>query len=325
MADQKSAKPTTDSSTPSTTNPSIPIEKASVSHALSSLEDSDKSTSIDPQSEHQLGDISSMIEQADEDAGDFALLDEAIAELESDKSVIDPNIPTLSDIVEPSSHIATATDEAYTEAELGVVPTLNHVATEVATPESAQISEPSAINSTPASQAETLDTVVDSAQMSASTSKSRTEQNAANATLEFNHTDKPPEEEMFTASELILAEEEDPLSTYSRPVPAAEHYVNLDAENTAGLSISIPYSLHNQLSKKIDNLVIEATTSMTNELHHQLTLRLNGLVAKSVESVLPKLIDQMVTSLRDEVNGQVKHELPSIINEVLGKTNIPKD
>ncbi len=324
MADQKSAKPTTDSSTPSTTNPSIPIEKASISHALGSLEDSDKSTSIDPQSEHQLGDISSMIEQADEDAGDFALLDEAIAELESDESVTDPNIPTLSDIVEPGSHIATAIDDAYTEAELGVVPTLNHVATEVATPESAH-SEPSAINSTPASQAETLETVVDSAQMSASTIEPRTEQNAANATLEFNHTDKPPEEEMFTASELILAEEEDPLSTYSRPVPATEHHVNLGAENTAGLSISIPYSLHNQLSKKIDNLVIEATTSMTNELHHQLTLRLNGLVAKSVESVLPKLIDQMVTSLRDEVNGQVKHELPSIINEVLGKTNIPKD
>jgi len=90
------------------------------------------------------------------------------------------------------------------------------------------------------------------------------------------------------------------------------------------LNLNIPFELHSQLSQKIDELVIEATSSITEELHAQLTSRLDLLLGSAVETVLPKLVNQMATELRSEVNNQVKQQLPTIINEVLNKTRLHK-
>jgi len=90
------------------------------------------------------------------------------------------------------------------------------------------------------------------------------------------------------------------------------------------LNLSIPFELHSQLSSKIDELVIEATSSITEELHAQLTARLDILLGNAVETVLPKLVNQMAIELRTEVNGRVKQQLPTIINDVLNKTRLQK-
>jgi len=118
------------------------------------------------------------------------------------------------------------------------------------------------------------------------------------------------------ASELSLDE----------PSTHAEHSVAIASENgqEANFSLNIPFELHSQLSQKIDSLVIEATTSLTNELHIQLANRMEILLNNSVESVLPRLIDQMAIELRNEVKNQVKNQLPNIINDVLGKTRLHK-
>lgn len=87
-------------------------------------------------------------------------------------------------------------------------------------------------------------------------------------------------------------------------------------------SMSIPFELHSQLSKKIDDLVLDATMSLTTELQAQLSLQLESLLSNAVESVLPKLIDQMANELRAEVKGRVKVQLPIIVNEVLSKTRL---
>ncbi len=87
-------------------------------------------------------------------------------------------------------------------------------------------------------------------------------------------------------------------------------------------SMSIPFELHSQLSKKIDDLVLDATLSLTTELETQLSLQLESLLSNAVEAVLPKLIDQMANELRAEVKGRVQQQLPIIVNEVLGKTRL---
>ncbi len=122
-------------------------------------------------------------------------------------------------------------------------------------------------------------------------------------------------------SELLASELElDESSTH------AEHSVAITSEigEKANFSLNIPFELHNQLSQKIDGLVIEATTSLTNELHIQLADRMETLLNNSVEFVLPRLIDQMASELRNEVKNQVKTQLPNIINDVLGKTRLHK-
>lgn len=112
----------------------------------------------------------------------------------------------------------------------------------------------------------------------------------------------------------------EPKSDMSR---AVEHRVSVG--NNTSLSISIPYELHAQLSKKIDGLVIEAATSITNELHVQLSNRMEGLLNQAVESVLPNLMDQMATGLRNEVKEKVRAQLPNIINDVLSKTRLTEE
>lgn len=105
----------------------------------------------------------------------------------------------------------------------------------------------------------------------------------------------------------------------SRPTHA-EHKVSVG--RSSGFSLNIPFELHSQLSKKIDELVIDATTSLTNELNDQLSDKLEDLLQKSVEAVLPSLANQMINGLRSEIKQRVNEQLPLIINDVLGKTSL---
>ncbi|MDH3327031.1 MAG: hypothetical protein OEM38_09985 [Gammaproteobacteria bacterium] len=114
----------------------------------------------------------------------------------------------------------------------------------------------------------------------------------------------------------------------SSPVTQASHRVDISGqnqgENINNFNLSIPFELHSQLSQKIDELVIEATSSITEELHSQLTSRLDDLLSNAVESVLPRLVNQMAEELRADVNGRIKQHLPNIINDVLNKTRLNK-
>ena len=109
-------------------------------------------------------------------------------------------------------------------------------------------------------------------------------------------------------------------STYSPPT--SEYIPQTKESADMSKSMSIPFELHAQLSKKIDALVLDATMSLTSELESQLSAQLESLLGNAVESVLPKLIDQMAVELRNEVKGRVKHQLPIIVNDVLGKTRL---
>jgi len=109
-----------------------------------------------------------------------------------------------------------------------------------------------------------------------------------------------------------LIPQEEPTQAYQSPPPSAETPMNM----------SIPYELHSQLSKKIDELVLDATMSLTNELEQQLSLKLESLLGSAVESVLPRLVDQMANELRSEVKGRVRQQLPIIVNDVLSKTRL---
>ena len=108
--------------------------------------------------------------------------------------------------------------------------------------------------------------------------------------------------------------------------PAGELLPQSHESNTqnseAPMNMSIPFELHSQLSKKIDELVLDATMSLTNELEGQLSVQLESLLGNAVESVLPKLVDQMANELRAEVKGRIKQQLPIIVNDVLGKTRL---
>jgi len=113
-------------------------------------------------------------------------------------------------------------------------------------------------------------------------------------------------------------------------VTEASHSVGIMSQNQAGnenpnkLNLSIPFELHAQLSNKIDELVIQATSSITEELHLQLSSKLENLLENAVESVLPKLVNQMASELRTDINSRVKQQLPNIINDVLNKTRLQK-
>ena len=112
----------------------------------------------------------------------------------------------------------------------------------------------------------------------------------------------------------------------SSSMTETSHSVGIGDQNQGQnhFKLNIPFELHSQLSQKIDELVIEATSSITDELHAQLTSRLDNLLGHAVETVLPKLVNQMATELRSEVNSRVKQQLPNIINEVLNKTRLQK-
>ena len=97
-----------------------------------------------------------------------------------------------------------------------------------------------------------------------------------------------------------------------------------EKQDQNNLNLSIPFELHSQLSHKIDELVVQATSSITEELHSQLSSQLDNLLSNAVESVLPKLVNQMANELRTDVNGRIKQQLPNIINDVLNKTRLNK-
>ena len=98
------------------------------------------------------------------------------------------------------------------------------------------------------------------------------------------------------------------------------HQVSM-GKNTS-FSMDIPFELHAQLSRKINDLVIDATTSLTNELNEQLYSKLSELLEKSVEAILPTLANQLVSNMRGEIKQRITEQLPSIINDVLGKTTL---
>ena len=139
------------------------------------------------------------------------------------------------------------------------------------------------------------------------------------AASEIPELDDTPTADAFAHSELVTPEALDIATTAIEPGSEPLHM-----QGKAGFNLNIPFELHTQLSQKIDNLVIEATTSLTNELHIQLANRMETLLNNSVESVLPKLIEQMAGELRREVKQQVKNQLPHIINDVLGRTRLQK-
>lgn len=120
-------------------------------------------------------------------------------------------------------------------------------------------------------------------------------------------------------SSVVSTFAEEDKAPLSKPTHA-EHKVSVGQGSE--IAFNVPFELHTQLSKKIDELVIDATTSLTNELQNHLSDRLEILLAQSVETVLPSLVDQMVNGLRGEVKQRVKEQLPVIINEVLGKTSL---
>lgn len=109
--------------------------------------------------------------------------------------------------------------------------------------------------------------------------------------------------------------------TQVAPPPAPRHVATI-GNQASSFSLNIPSELHAQLSKKIDQLVVEAATSITNELQVQLSERVEHLLQQAIENALPVLIENMVLSLRSEVRGHIREQLPIIVNDVLAKTRL---
>lgn len=141
-----------------------------------------------------------------------------------------------------------------------------------------------------------------------------------------------PEPELDTNIEPIFMEmpeiDTDDLAPFPAPATPpsapreATHTVAFAGNEASAFSLNIPFELHAQLSRKIDQLVVEAATSITNELQTQLSERVELLLQQAVETALPALIDNMVQSLRSEVRGRIRQQLPLIVNDVLGKTRL---
>ncbi|MDX1810796.1 MAG: hypothetical protein R3240_02535 [Gammaproteobacteria bacterium] len=139
-----------------------------------------------------------------------------------------------------------------------------------------------------------------------------TEDSLSGITTEFAN-----ELDSVALSTVLSNFEEDNASQAATTTP---HRVSVGGDN--GFTLNIPFELHSQLSKKIDELVIDATTSLTNELNAHLSSRLEKVLSNAVESVLPALANQLVNELRSEINTRVNEQLPMIINDVLGKTSL---
>lgn len=140
------------------------------------------------------------------------------------------------------------------------------------------------------------------------------------------NTTTPATETTISNMESEISEFNPDIDLNSTVMTEASHSVGITGQNQDQnhFKLNIPFELHSQLSQKIDELVIEATSSITDELHTQLTSRLDNLLGHAVETVLPKLVNQMASELRSEVNSRVKQQLPNIINEVLNKTRLQK-
>ncbi len=127
--------------------------------------------------------------------------------------------------------------------------------------------------------------------------------------------------DLSALSEIALTDQDQIITELAPDLPENEVASEV-VSSPKSPSMSIPFELHSQLSKKIDDLVLDATLSLTSELQTQLSVQLESLLSNAVEAVLPKLVDQMANELRAEVKGRVQQQLPIIVSEVLGKTRL---
>jgi len=135
-----------------------------------------------------------------------------------------------------------------------------------------------------------------------------------------------PPTPMPTALAAPLSNIDAPIMTVTQAAPpAAPRQVATMGNQASSFSLNIPSELHAQLSKKIDQLVVEAATSITNELQVQLSERVEHLLQQAIENALPVLIENMVLSLRSEVRGHIREQLPIIVNDVLAKTRLSSE
>jgi len=100
----------------------------------------------------------------------------------------------------------------------------------------------------------------------------------------------------------------------AQPIPA------LHSEFPAKTTLSPHDELHKQLSKKMDQFIVEAAATLTDELNRQLSTRLENIILNSIDTILPSLLEQVGQSLRHEVKNNVKQHLPTLINEAMGQT-----
>jgi len=262
--------------------------------------------------------------QNEVDADMLAEIEGFMAELEADGTIA-PEPPKATSqasqftaamsvpIVEEEPHVPATEDDFLVEPELVVAAVVAEVAAPAPQPEpvAAAVVEPVAA-------APVLDTVV--LPVPAPAPAAAPEPIVAAASALDTHIEQEPAEAVHVEAELLppvalapSAQNAPRESVQATPFPS---------NDTQAYSLNIPFELHAQLSKKIDQLVVEAATSITNELQTQLSERVELLLQQAVESTLPALIDNMVQNLRNEVRGRIRQQLPLIVNDVLGKTRL---
>lgn len=96
------------------------------------------------------------------------------------------------------------------------------------------------------------------------------------------------------------------------------------ASTASEFHFALPDELHAQLAQKIDQLVIETTTSITNAFSKELNNRLEDILGQAVQTTMANFADSLAENLRTEVKRRVKTQIPEIINDVLGRTKLDK-
>ncbi|MDH5545689.1 MAG: hypothetical protein OEZ43_08855 [Gammaproteobacteria bacterium] len=265
--------------------------------------------------------------------GDISLLEEAIAELETEadeeelgshlSSEVSPydlgdenEIPVLDDAVDLTNTVIEFNRQQHDNLDMdGSIPVLEDIAGETGFSHGDLDDLASSLLN--------MDDAISSGNVSASQISEHLLEMPMDKSTIAQHEDpmSRPEASEFQVStinnESGFAEQ---LSQIARTV---EHSVGLSHPGT--FDINLPKELHAQLSRKIDNLVVEATTSITNELHHQLTQRMDKLLTEAVESVLPSLMEQLAQGLRTEVKSKVKAQIPQMIKDVLANARLTEE
>ncbi len=106
----------------------------------------------------------------------------------------------------------------------------------------------------------------------------------------------------------------------AKPSATAQAHTPLNSAPLTKTALSPHDELHKQLSKKMDQFIVEAAATLTDELNRQLSTRLETIILNSIDTILPSLLEQVGQSLRREVKNNVKQHLPTLINEAMGQT-----
>ena len=106
----------------------------------------------------------------------------------------------------------------------------------------------------------------------------------------------------------------------TKPSTTAQTHAPLNSAPPTTAALSPHDELHKQLSKKMDQFIVEAAATLTDELNRQLSTRLESIILNSIDTILPSLLEQIGQSLRQEVKNNVKQQLPTLINEAMGQT-----